>query len=99
MEQIVCKKCGRQLDVTNFKRTRWGTYSCVCNECATKARVETMRKNKAAIADLNERQNKENRILRLSDFSPRELMEELARRGYEGKLKFVEVHEIDICDF
>jgi len=33
---------------------------------------------------------------RLSEFTPRELMLELKRRGYEGELAFVEVHKIDL---
>jgi hypothetical protein len=38
----------------------------------------------------------ENRQLCLADFSPRELTEELKRRGYEGKLTYVETHTIDL---
>lgn len=37
--------------------------------------------------------------MRIEDFTPRELMEELSRRGYTGKLKFVQVKEIDISNF
>jgi hypothetical protein len=37
----------------------------------------------------------ENRRLCLSDFTPRELMLELKRRGYEGRLTYVETHMID----
>lgn len=32
----------------------------------------------------------------LGDFTPRQLMEELRRRGYTGKLQFVEVKTIDL---
>jgi hypothetical protein len=38
----------------------------------------------------------ENRQLCLADFSPRELMAELKRRGYEGKLVYTETHTIDL---
>jgi hypothetical protein len=38
----------------------------------------------------------ENRQLCLADFSPRELMAELKRRGYEGKITYVETHTIDL---
>ena len=32
----------------------------------------------------------------LQEFTSRELILELKRRGYEGKLQYVEVHNIDI---
>lgn len=35
----------------------------------------------------------------LQDYTPRELMAELARRGYTGKLEYVERHIIDITNF
>lgn len=87
-----CEKCGRELDESKFKLTRWGTYAKVCNECVTNARIQTMKKNKSEAIQGQ-------RTTRLSDFTPRELMEELARRGYEGKLTYVETHVIDITNF
>lgn len=42
METKTCKKCGRELPVTAFKRTRWGHYSDVCNECVRTKRAETL---------------------------------------------------------
>ena len=89
---IVCRDCGRELPETMFKRTRWGTRSCVCNDCATSKCAKTKKERK-------DDENTKQRELRLKDFTPRELMEELARRGYEGKLTFTEVHEIDIAKF
>ena len=35
----------------------------------------------------------------LADYTPRQLMEELKRRGYTGKLQFVEVKTIDLATF
>jgi hypothetical protein len=32
----------------------------------------------------------------LEDFTPRQLMEELKRRGYTGRLQYVEVKDIDL---
>lgn len=45
METKKCKKCGRELPITAFKRTRWGHYSDVCNECVRAKRAETRGKN------------------------------------------------------
>lgn len=89
---IVCKNCGRELPIGNFKLTRSGTRACVCTECSTAKR----RANKQALIKDTELKA---RALRIKDFTPRELMEELARRGYKGKLTFVETHTIDIEDF
>lgn len=35
----------------------------------------------------------------LSVYTPRELMQELYKRGYRGTLEFTEVHKIDISNF
>ena len=99
METYVCKKCGMELPIENFKLTRWGTRAAVCNDCVTSARIASAKR----IADEKEQERQkqidERKLHRLSDFTPRELMEELARRGYEGKLTYTEVHEIDITNF
>ena len=89
---IICKECGRELPESSFKMTRWGTHAQVCNECASTKCTKTKRAKRESATT-------QQRELRLKDFTPRELMQELARRGYEGKLTFVEVHEIDIQNF
>lgn len=33
METKKCKECGRELPITEFRKTRWGHCSEVCNEC------------------------------------------------------------------
>ena len=95
MEKKVCKFCGRELPINNFKKGRWG-YVSVCNECDKKHRAENRQaridKAKQKIEDVRA----ENRQLCLADFTPRELMEELKRRGYEGKITYVETHTIDL---
>lgn len=96
MEQVTtftCETCGRTLLLAgNFKKTRWGSFAHVCNECATKKRMQT-------VNEMKNKMTKESHELRLADFTPRELMEGLARRGYEGKLTFTRVETIDITDF
>lgn len=98
MEQVtkVCKCCGRELPIYCFKATRWGTRASVCIECST----NKLRENKQKKLDEQKKKvedvRAENRQLCLADFSPRELMAELKRRGYEGKLVYTETHTIDL---
>lgn len=97
MEQILkkCRCCGRELPISNFKKGRWG-YVSVCNECDKQHRTENrqarINKAKQKVEDVRT----ENRQLCLADFTPRELMTELKRRGYEGKLVYTETHTIDL---
>lgn len=88
----VCRKCGRELTIDHFKKTRWGGYVSVCTECATRVLRENKNKEK-------ENLRKEYAQMKLKDFTPRELMQELSRRGYKGKLTYVRVEEIDINNF
>lgn len=94
-ETKVCKCCNRTLDISNFKKGRWG-YVSVCNECDKQHRAENRQaridKAKQKVEDVRA----ENRQLCLADFTPRELMAELKRRGYDGTLTYVETHTIDL---
>lgn len=96
METKVCKCCGRELLISSFKKGRWGVVS-VCNECDKQHRAEKRQQRideqKKKVEDVRA----ENRQLCLADFTPRELMEELARRGYTGELTYT--MKIDITDF
>lgn len=94
----VCKCCGRTLSIYNFKIGRWG-YTSICNECETRHRREKKQQRISERKQKVEDARAENRQLCLSDFTPRELMTELARRGYRGKLQFTQVQEIDIENF
>lgn len=93
METQICKCCGRELPIKQFSKNPFG-YIHVCKECNSKNRRESAlqrgKLKQQAIDALNARN------LRLADFTPRELMEELKRRGYEGKLRYVRVEEIDL---
>jgi len=91
METRICKYCGNELPLENFAKNGFG-YTYVCKECNSKNR-------KAAKKLLAEKKKQEEnavnaRNIRLSDFQPRELMEELKRRGYEFEMTYVEVHKI-----
>lgn len=98
MESKICKDCGRELPISYFKKTRYGERVSVCTECATMKMRENKEKKRIAeeISKKEEAQRKADAqaTLTLSDFTPRQLMLELKRRGYEGKLTFVQ--EIDI---
>ena len=91
-----CRCCGRELPLGHFKRTRYGSYVGVCTECSTKKLRENKQKRIEEQKQKVEDVRAENRQLCLADFTPRELMEELKRRGYEGKITYVETHTIDL---
>lgn len=80
------------LQSTISRRHVGGGYVSVCTECATRVLRENKNKEK-------ENLRKECTLMRLKDFSGRELMQELSRRGYKGKLNYVRVEEIDINNF
>lgn len=75
-----CIKCGRELPVTEFyKRTDSpdGLQSW-CKECFKEANNQPRkRKSGGAVSD------------ELKTYTARQLMEELAKRGYRGELEYV----------
>ena len=95
-ETKVCKCCGRELPVNNFKSSRWGGRVSVCTECATNKLRENKQKRLDEQKQKVETMRAETRQLCLADFTPRELMAELKRRGYEGTLTYVETYTIDL---
>lgn len=92
----ICKECGRELPLDHFAKYHFGT-SNTCKECAGKA-ISMGHKNKKTEENLY-KQLEEAKKARLSEFTPRELMQELHTRGYEGTLRFTQVQEIDISNF
>lgn len=94
METKICSCCGKELPITDFairgvKGHKGKTViTSVCKSCM--ADKVAHGRNKAV---------DKAKEMRLQDFTPRELMQELARRGYEGKLRFVQVQEVDITNF
>lgn len=85
-----CYKCGRTLPVTEFYKNRHmkDGLQTICKECVKKRDEERKAKRLGELKDIG-----------LSAYTPRELMHELAKRGYKGKLQYVQVHEIDIPNF
>lgn len=82
------------MSIYNFKIGRWGHIS-ICNECEIKHRREKKQQRISERKQKAEDMRAEARQLCLADFTPRELMAELARRGYRGKLQFTQVIDIE----
>ena len=86
----VCPQCHRELPVTKFYASRSSAdgLQSWCKEC-----------QKERSKDIYSRAKAERPIPTgeggLSKFTPRQLMEELRRRGYTGTLRYVQ--EIDIA--
>lgn len=80
-----CSKCGRMLPIESFYKRGDGRTQAYCKEC-TKA----YNKERSMRITPPDSENP------LSAFTPRQLMQELARRGYTGKLKLVTINEIDL---
>ena len=94
-----CICCGQVKTLDHFKMTRWGKRVNVCTECANqKARDNKIRKQQEQeIAKAREDAKKSERQKMLEQYTPRELMNELARRGYTGELTYT--MRIDITNF
>lgn len=99
IETKVCKECGRELPIAFFKKSRYGVRVSVCTPCACTKAQATRASNKSKNDKVNELVQELARVktMRLQDYSPRDLMNELARRGYKGELTFVQ--KIDITSF
>ena len=94
-----CICCGQVKTLDHFKMTRWGKRVNVCTECANqKARDNKIRKQQEQeMAKALEDAKKSERQKMLEQYTPRELMNELARRGYTGELTYT--MRIDITNF
>ena len=100
METKICKKCGRELLEENFMfNPRWEHRASVCKECAAEAKRTNKAKRYAAELAQQKEQLHAARQLRINDFTPKELMENLASRGYKGTLTYTHTEEIDITTF
>ena len=87
----VCKCCKKEKPITEFYRNRLG-YTDVCIDCANEHRKAKKEKKKEE--EMLRLQLDDKRKLALSEFTPRELMVELKRRGYEFTMTYTEVHTI-----
>lgn len=85
-----CSCCGNELPVSEFQTDRQGNPISVCKSCMSKKRVEGHERRKAERKNEAEAQIQALKTARLSQFTPRELMTELKRRGFEFQMKFTE---------
>lgn len=77
-----CPRCGRTLPIENFYVNKDGKPHSYCKEC-----VKVL--NAARRITPPDLENP------LSAFTPRQLMQELKRRGYTGKLYIQQVADLD----
>lgn len=77
METKVCKVCGQELPLSEFKKSPFTTNGiATCKKCVGEKIKKTNYLKKTTGSTNNE----------LAKFTPRELIEELKSRGYKGKL-------------
>lgn len=95
METKVCKCCGQEKPLSEFRKSRLGTYN-TCNECVKKNQKNGHANKK--LAEQKEIEIKNAKMMRLKDFTPRELMAELKRRGYKFTMEYTETHVISSKD-
>lgn len=93
----VCSCCNRELPIEKFKNDGFGRVRSICSECMGKKIAEGHR-NRKKLRDFEE-EIKNAQTMRLQDFTPRELINELKRRGYEGKLTYTRIETIDLSNF
>ena len=93
METKICKCCGRELPIDDFRVTKLGRRN-TCNECVSKKAADAKKRIKSGLTFEEELERA--KTLRLQDFTPRELMTELHRRGYSGKLTFTITNAVDL---
>ena len=87
----VCSRCSMELPLSEFPKSSQcrGGHSGVCKKCKVE-QMRDYRRNLAKKAKLYDERGG------LKDYTPRQLMEELARRGYKGTLTYTETRTVDI---
>lgn len=82
-----CYKCGRTLPITEFYKNRYmkDGLQTICKECVKKRDEERKTKRLGELKDIG-----------LSAYTPRDLMHELAKRGYYGSVCFDQKKEREV---
>lgn len=94
-ETRVCKCCGQERPISEFRNQRFGRAS-TCKSCLAD-HIAAGKKRKKEQAELSQKAE-DARTLRLKDFEPRELMAELKRRGYEFTMTYTKTFRINSND-
>ena len=85
METKICKVCGRELPISEFRKTPICPNGVnTCHKCSARKRAEN--KEAKEILELGSSKCKGNP--ELARFTPRELIEELRARNYKGTLTY-----------
>ena len=86
----VCGHCGRELPVSEFNKRSASQDGLQfwCRDCQHNASGESYKRRRDVVSSLSH----DDASNPLASFKPRELIEELRRRGYKGKLTYT--HEI-----
>lgn len=85
METKVCKVCGQELPLSEFRKSPFAPNGiATCNKC-----VGEKSKKTKLFKETTGSTNTE-----LAKFTPRELIEELKSRGYKGKLYVTRIIEL-----
>ena len=79
-----CPRCGRTLSIESFYKRGNGRIYPYCKEC-----TRTYNKERSMRITPPDSENP------LSEYTPRQLMQELKRRGYTGKLYIQQVADLD----
>ena len=83
MEEKKCKKCGEVLPLSEFptnKNSKDG-YSHLCKRCLTENKRQPYVEKRKLFSDTDRP---------LAKYTPRQLMEELKFRGYDGEITYVQ---------
>lgn len=104
----ICDRCGGYFEEHEMSRGRYGVIG-ICRKCVGKAHSDGAKrreqKRNAAEQELKElrmeiadlkRQLSERNANTLEHVTPREMLIELKKRGYEGKLEYVSRKVIDL---
>jgi uncharacterized protein YlaI len=92
-----CSSCGRILPLDHFHRAskRKDGYACVCKDCKKRIQHTTISSLKNAKERIKELESQIQSLqgrnsAALKDCTPRQLIDELSRRGYKGELTYVQ---------
>ena len=97
LETKVCKCCGRELPVTNFRVGKYGERVGICYDCVNIHREEKKEARRRMKAEEIKREQEDRQQMGLAQYTNVQLFKELARRGITGSLTLTK--DINLTDF